>query len=443
MNYSWYEIASFILIYSFLGWCGEVIFFSLKSGYFRDRGFLDLPLCFSCGMAVTILSIGIPTLRPYRYMQVIAYLAVTLFFYQCAVETTRLAFGSPSLRFRASLYNKNVFRSMSLVCLLAVVAFVVVSLIHPFVFVFVKILPPIVLKYATTILMILSLADLFMTIYFIRNRNITNGLEYLADEMQEQKYTLGARLSNYVWKRARKVYPDLIDFEKEQAYKAFGMPKKQPVFAEGVCFHKLIWVFFITAFLGDIIETLFVHAKIGVWMSRSSVLFGSFSVVWGIGAMLLTLILYPLIEKTDRYIFAGGFVLGGTYEYMASLVLEVFLGAKFWDYSDMLFNLNGRTNLLYCIFWGLLSVVWLKLLYPKISIVIERIPAIAGVTLTWIMVTLMVADLAISGIAIARYMDRMEHPKPESIFEEFLDLHYPNELIEHVWPNLIVLSDTQ
>ena len=69
--------------------------------------------------------------------------------------------------------------------------------------------------------------------------------------------------------------------------------------------------FMICAFLGDLIETLFCRVTGGVWMSRSSVIYGTFSIVWGFGAVILTVVLQRLAGKEDRYIFLAGSVLGG------------------------------------------------------------------------------------------------------------------------------------
>ena len=46
----------------------------------------------------------------------------------------------------------------------------------------------------------------------------------------------------------------------------------------------------------------------------------------------------------------------------------------FWDYSKIPFNLGGRINLLYCFFWGIAAVVWIKGIYPVMSAWIEKIP---------------------------------------------------------------------
>ena len=51
---------------------------------------------------------------------------------------------------------------------------------------------------------------------------------------------------------------------------------KSDVFAEGCSFYKLVLLFIIGAFIGDVVETLFCRAAAGVWMSRSSLVWGTF-----------------------------------------------------------------------------------------------------------------------------------------------------------------------
>ena len=109
-------------------------------------------------------------------------------------------------------------------------------------------------------------------------------------------------------------------------------------------------------------------------MSRSSVIYGPFSIVWGLGCAFLTLLLYRYRNKSDSTIFLAGTLLGGAYEYICSVFTEMVFGTIFWDYSGFAFNLGGRINLLYCFFWGIAAVVWLKLIYPKLSGCIEKIP---------------------------------------------------------------------
>ena len=99
-------------------------------------------------------------------------------------------------------------------------------------------------------------------------------------------------------------------------------------------------------------ETVFCRVTAGVWMSRSSLVWGPFSVVWGLALVLATVLLRQEKDRSDRYLFAFGTVMGGVYEYVCSAVTELLFGTVFWDYSKFKFNLGGRINLLYCFFWG-------------------------------------------------------------------------------------------
>ena len=131
-------------------------------------------------------------------------------------------------------------------------------------------------------------------------------------------------------------------------------------FAHGVNFYKLCWVFFICCFLGVVIETIFCFIASGRLSQRTGLVWGPFNLIYGFGAVLLTISLQRLRGKNDRYIFVGGAIIGGAFEYFCSWLQETVTGTVSWDYSGMPFNLNGRINLLYCIFWGVLALVWVK-----------------------------------------------------------------------------------
>ena len=201
---------------------------------------------------------------------------------------------------------------------------------------------------------------------------------------------------------------------------------------------RLVWLFFIGAFLGDITETIFCRITAGIWMSRSSVLYGPFSIVWGIGVVVLTMMLHKYRDKDDRYIFIFGTIVGGAYEYICSVFTELVFGTVFWDYSKIPFNLGGRINLLYCFFWGLASVLWIKNVYPFLSKWIEKIPKKAGAILSWLFLAFMAVNIVLSAMALGRYSDRYAGKPAENSVESFLDSHYPDERMERVYPNAII-----
>ena len=77
----------------------------------------------------------------------------------------------------------------------------------------------------------------------------------------------------------------------------------------------------------------------------------------------------------------------------AVFLRKLFSERFFWDYSKFAFNLGGRVNLLYCFFWGFAAVLWIKLIYPALSWLIEKIPVRTGKIATWVMVIFMTLNI--------------------------------------------------
>jgi hypothetical protein len=159
-------------------------------------------------------------------------------------------------------------------------------------------------------------------------------LEQPNQKLEARSYTLRRRIAVYVEKRIRRVYPEAARRQPTAVQKG-----KVDFFSAA----DLLWLFVIGAFLGDMVETVFCRLTAGVWMSRSSLVWGPFSVVWGLALAMATVLLRQNQDKSDRYLFAFGTVLGGVYEYVCSAVTELLFGTVFWDYSKFKFK-SGRAH---------------------------------------------------------------------------------------------------
>ena len=205
---------------------------------------------------------------------------------------------------------------------------------------------------------------------------------------------------------------------------------------------KLFWIFLLASLVGALVEILFVGVTTGRWMSRSGLLYGQFSAIWGLGAVLMTVLLHRLSGKNDRYIFICGALLGGGYEYLCSWVGEKVFGVLFWDYSDFVFNLGGRINLLFCLFWGMAAVAWVKVLYPRMSRLVDRFIHWKHKTFVLVVTVLMVANIVVSLAALWRYGERQAGDAPDNAVERFLDEHYDDEFMEHRYQNMRLPEDS-
>ena len=130
-----------------------------------------------------------------------------------------------------------------------------------------------------------------------------------------------------------------------------------------------------------------------------------------------------------------GTFLGGAYEYFCSVFTELVFGKVFWNYSEIPFNLGGRINLLFCFFWGIAAVVWIKNLYPIFSDLIEKLPVSFGKMFTWFLVVFMIFDIALSSAAMARSGQREKNIPATNALETWLDIHYDDAKMQKIYPN--------
>ena len=168
---------------------------------------------------------------------------------------------------------------------------------------------------------------------------------------------------------------------------------------------------------------------------RSSVVWGPFSIVWGLAIAMVTAMLYKYKDRSDGFLFWTGTFLGGAYEYLCSVFTELVFEKVFWDYSWMPFNLGGRINLLYCFFWGIAAVVWFKILYPKISGLIEKIPVVIGKTVTWMLIVFMCCNVVVSCMALIRYDERGRKVEATQSWQVYMDEHYDDAKMARIYPN--------
>lgn len=205
-------------------------------------------------------------------------------------------------------------------------------------------------------------------------------------------------------------------------------------------FFKFWWTFMIGCVGGDIIETIYCFITRGVWINRGSVLYGPFSLVWGTGAVLMAIFAEFVSKKKSNFIvFIGGFIIGGTHEYLSSLLSEIAFGTVNWDYSQIPFHIQGRTNLLFCVYWGLIAVIFVRLIYPAFVKFITKIPWNIIKTVTVVVTVFMILDIYVSFGALARYNERRHGIEASNSYDQFLDEHYSNEFITSHYPDIKVV----
>ena len=184
---------------------------------------------------------------------------------------------------------------------------------------------------------------------------------------------------------------------------------------------KVFIIFMIGCILGYVVEMIVALVQNGHFVSRQGLLYGPFTPVYGIG-ILVYYIFFRIVKNRDKKIvFISSMILGGITEYLCSYIQEKAFGTVSWDYSNWLFNINGRTTLIHCTYWGfagLLYVSYIEPLIPKIEEVVRNHKVKIMATSVAIF---MVFNVAISSMAAIRQKERQENIAANSKIDVFLD----------------------
>ena len=185
---------------------------------------------------------------------------------------------------------------------------------------------------------------------------------------------------------------------------------KKGFYILGFSIWRLLAYFIIYSITGYIVETIFGIVTKGVWESRQSFLYGPFCGIYGLGAVIM-IVLLQYFTKNYNTLFIGGFVIGSIIEYLVSLFGEMALHVKWWDYSNMPLNIEGRVCVYFSIFWGFLGIYLMASLNPKIDKLIDWIKhKVKSITklkiLTLVVTILLFIDFSITGIAINFFLIR-------------------------------------
>lgn len=425
-----YQLTYLFFAYSFLGWLGEVLTNAVRKRRYQDCGVLNGPLCILYGIGGLIISFALGDLQQSWFFL----LGLG------AVYATVLEWIAGHILERVSHtrwwdYSDRKFNLDGYICLGASVLWGLLSVFmvkwgNPLLLFLFDLIPGGVraaVLWAGIVVFAIDAVGTFLTMLGLRYR--WPPAEAVENRLANLTLRAGLWILGRVERRMTKAHP-AVTFEREKKARA-------TVFAAGCSPYKIVLLFIIGAFLGDVVETIFCRITAGYWMSRSSLVWGPFSIVWGLAIALVTLLLYRYKDKSASWLFVTGTLLGGAYEYLCSVFTEVVFGAVFWDYSAIPFNLGGRINLLYCFFWGFAAVAWFKVFYPPLSRMIERIPRTFGKVLTWCLCLFMVADMAVSSMALVRYNQRLEGIPPRNEVAVYLDEYYDDARMQAVYPKAV------
>lgn len=168
---------------------------------------------------------------------------------------------------------------------------------------------------------------------------------------------------------------------------------KYKVIKEGMCM-KLFYSFMVYSILGWLLEVVY-HLLVEKRFVNRGFLHGPICPIYGTTAVLLIIALTN-VSNSYIYIFIIGAAIASIVELIVGYILDAAFSTKWWDYSDEKLNIKGYICLKFSAYWGIISIVFMKIINPAISKIIYWITDKSNNIISAAILTILAADIILT-----------------------------------------------
>ena len=208
-------------------------------------------------------------------------------------------------------------------------------------------------------------------------------------------------------------------------------------------------VFLLYSILGWLIEVVKKSVEFKRFIDRGF-LVGPYCPIYGVGGVLATLLLQKYSDDIIALFFFA-VIIFSILEYYTSLIMEKVFHARWWDYSNDKFNINGRISLNTMIPFGILGVVVVKFINPVLFNLINSLnPQVFEITFL-VTLILFIIDLTFSfnilnGVGKENKLiekDNTEEVK-KMVTDKIMELGWAYRRLLRAFPNLhVIIKETR
>ena len=203
----------------------------------------------------------------------------------------------------------------------------------------------------------------------------------------------------------------------------------------------LFLLFVIYSFLGWVMEVIVVLPKEKKFVNRGF-LIGPWCPIYGTGTVLMILLLDKYKQDIPA-LFVMATVVCSILEYLTSYVMEKVFNARWWDYSDRKFNLEGRICLSNAMAFGILGFLVVKIITPALLNVINKMRLNAIYITAGIFWLVMFIDFILACVAMFKFKNVTFELKKdntreitEKVKEAFIKKSYIYKHLIEAFPNV-------
>lgn len=178
----------------------------------------------------------------------------------------------------------------------------------------------------------------------------------------------------------------------------------------------MLWFFAIYSVIGWIIEVAYHAVTMGKVINRGF-LNGPLCPVYGSGVLMVFAALDLLgelfgfdsdVEKMSAWaLFIVGIVFATLVEFAAGFLLDKLFHARWWDYRDRKFNLNGYICLQFSLIWGMAIAFVLRVVHPTFAALVSKIPEGIGSVLLGVFYCIFLIDLVLTVMSVLKMNEQL------------------------------------
>lgn len=171
---------------------------------------------------------------------------------------------------------------------------------------------------------------------------------------------------------------------------------------------EILYLFLIYACLGWCLEVAYAALETGKFVNRGF-LNGPVCPIYGAGAVIVILCLTP-ISGNIWLLFIGAAVLTSLLELVTGFALDKLFHTRWWDYSDVPFNIGGYICLKFSLAWGLVCIALMRGINPVIYGFVHGFAkngSLLSVLLLIFLLAVFTADAVITFVTISKLSKRV------------------------------------
>ena len=202
--------------------------------------------------------------------------------------------------------------------------------------------------------------------------------------------------------------------------------------------YQVVFLFFLGSMAGLLIEEVWMLATAGLTENRVGLVWGPFSPLYGLGAVLLTLLSFFLRSRGARawQVFLVSALVGGVLEQLTGWSMSTFFDAESWTYLHLPDHITQWVAWRFLAFWGLLGLTWSRAVMPRLLYTIGMPTTRRQAVFVTLVAVYLVADIAMTLVCFDRKTERDAGIPPANAFEQWVDTNYSDEFIAGRFENL-------